>query len=302
MLSELCYSMVNVCAYRVENEVFRNWTLHLLLQILSVTLPDSELELGHGPAITRAYTNIVGLYSSRKYCCGNKHFLKLFLLTIWVLKHPRLTPELQNAFCGQPHKWDWELLAVTSGTSCQMVIRAQKSPWTCLSRHVMSGTSAASYPWAWFSDLLATNRRAKEAAQPREQWHEKSGCKEPKYENNLSCSSCVTFLGSYSTALQQNFDFFITFFFFFAQICNYTNIWYYIIPPPRFCFFIFFLREKKEVPVNSSPTDINGCWLKHLMQYFPSSYQGCRIFSVLDFFFISSRHPFYFYISYLFVL
>lgn len=57
-------------------------------------------------------------------------------------------------------------------------------------------------------------------------------------------------------------------------------------PPPPFLFFYFFLREKKEVPVNSSPTDINGCWLKHLMQYFPSSYQGCHIFSVLDFFFL----------------
>lgn len=81
-LPELCYAMVGVCAYRVENEVFRNWTLLLLLQILSAILSGSELELVHSPAITRAYTNTAGLNGACKYCCANKHFPKPFLLII----------------------------------------------------------------------------------------------------------------------------------------------------------------------------------------------------------------------------
>lgn len=69
------------------------------------------------------------------------------------------------------------------------------------------------------------------------------------------------------------------------------------------CFVMFctFYKRENNVPANSPLADINGFWLKLLGRIFLLLIKG-SIFSRGPFFLISSGHPFYFDISFLFVL
>lgn len=161
----LCYSTVSACACPVENEVFRNWTLVLLvsnlvshpLRLRALALPKQQTGL-HQCCLIEQVGACKHLWAPLQPM-PTSYFSNCSWVQPGHSNTPRPTPECSL----QAPRQSWrlkELLAETSGSLCQLVFRAQKSPWMCLSRHVISGTSAASYPQAWFSDLLAMKRRA----------------------------------------------------------------------------------------------------------------------------------------------
>lgn len=79
--------------------------------------------------------------------------------------------------------------------------------------------------------------------------------------------------------------FLLPFFFFFAQICNYTNIWYYITLPPRFCFFIFSWGKKKKCQSIPLLLTSMAVGLSTLCSIFPLLIRGAIFFLCLIFFF-----------------